>query len=162
MKETAWPEKAGPDTAGVAAPPPLFFVAGLGAGLLIDRARPAARLPDAARRTVGLPLLVAGVLLIGWAVRTMHQAGTPAPPYQPTVAVVTEGPFRFTRNPIYLGMTSCYLGLTLLANRLWALALLPGVLAALHRGVVTREEDYLEQRFGEPYRRYRQGVPRWL
>lgn len=162
MKGTAAHGQDGPDTAGVAAPPPLLFVAGLGAGLLIDRARPAPRLPGVAGRSVGLPLLAAGVLLIAWAVRTMHQAGTPAPPYQPTVAVVIEGPFRFTRNPIYLGMTLCYLGITLLLNRLWALALLPAVLAALHRGVVAREEAYLEQRFGEPYRRYYQGVPRWL
>jgi protein-S-isoprenylcysteine O-methyltransferase Ste14 len=162
MKGPAGHGEAGPDTAGVAAPPPFFFVAGLGAGLLIDRARPAPRLPRGARRTLGLPLLAAGVLLIGWAVRTMYQAGTPAPPTQPTVTIVIEGPFRFTRNPIYLGMTLCYIGLTLLSDRLWALALLPAVLAALHRGVVVREEGYLEQRFGEPYRRYRQGVPRWL
>ncbi len=162
MKGTASHGKAGPDTAGVAAPPPLFFVAGLGAGMLADRFMPAPRLPRAVGRAGGLPLLAAGVLLIGWAVRTMHQAGTPAPPYRPTVTIVIEGPFRFTRNPIYLGMTLCHIGMTLLSNRLWSLALLPGVLAALHRGVIAREETYLELRFGEPYRRYRQGVPRWL
>lgn len=154
---------AAPDTAGVIAPPPLLFAAGLAAGLLADVAKPAPRLPSAAWRVAGgLPLLAAGLLLVGWAARTMHRAGTPVPPTRASVALVVEGPFRFTRNPVYLGMTLCYAGVALLLDRLWVLAPLPGVLAALQRGVVAREERYLERRFGEAYRRYRQGVARWL
>ncbi|MGH2351337.1 MAG: methyltransferase family protein [Chloroflexota bacterium] len=153
---------AAPDVAGVIAPPPLLYAAGFGAGLLADLALPSHRLSLPLRRVTGLPLLAGGILLAGWAIRTMRHAGTPVPPTEPATALVTEGPFRFTRNPVYLGAALCYAGLALLLNRLWSLALLPAVLAIVQGGVVLREERYLERRFGAPYRRYRDRVPRWL
>lgn len=151
-----------PDVAGVVAPPPLILAAGLGAGVLADVALPWLRPPAPLRRLLGAPLLAAGVLLAAWAVFTMRRAGTPLNPAQPSTALVTDGPFRLSRNPGYLSLTLAYLGLSFLLGRGWPLALLPGVLAVVQRGVVAREERYLERRFGDAYRRYRQRVPRWL
>jgi protein-S-isoprenylcysteine O-methyltransferase Ste14 len=75
-------------------------------------------------------------------------------------ALVVEGPFRLTRNPGYLGTGAVYAGAALLANALSALLVLPAVLAVIQRGVVEREERYLERRFGASYRTYRQRVHR--
>jgi len=109
-----------------------------------------------------LPLTAAGVALGGWFFVTMRRAGTPVDPREAPTALVQEGPFRHTRNPAYVGLTLTYLGLSLLAGGRWALLLLPVVLVAVGRGVIWREERYLEERFGSDYREYRRRVRRWL
>ena len=92
----------------------------------------------------------------------MRDAGTPANPYKPVSNVVTEGPFRYTRNPAYLSMAMIYTGIAALANALWAMLLLPGALLVIQRGVIEREERYLERKFGEEYLRYKARVRRWI
>ena len=151
-------ELRGPD---VIAPPPLLYLGPLLGGLLLDRLFP---MPSLYRppRVAGLPLLVAGVSLGGWFFRTMRRAGTPVDPYHPPTALVVDGPFRHTRNPAYIGLTLMYAGLALLAGGRWPLLLLPGVLAVVNRGVIQREERYLEDRFGHAYQDYRNRVRRWL
>ncbi len=148
----------GPD---IIAPPPLLFAGPWLAGFLLDLVVPLPRLP-VALRLVGLPLTAAGVTLAGWFFATMRRAGTPVDPREAPTALVQAGPFRYTRNPAYVGLTLTYLGLTLLAGGRWALLLLPGVLVAVDWGVIRREERYLEERFGSHYREYRRRVRRWL
>ena len=92
----------------------------------------------------------------------MKRAGTNVRPDQPSLAIVTDGPFRFSRNPMYLATTGLYLGITLLVNTPWPLILLSPMLLVLHWGVVRREERYLEAKFGEPYRAYKSRVGRWV
>lgn len=148
--------------AGVIAPPPILFAAGFCAGLLLDRTLP--RLPSGltSGRITGTLLVAAGLGLAGWGFKTMQDTGTPVIPTQPTTRLVTTGPFRYTRNPGYAGMALLYIGLALLLNRLGPLLTLPGVFAALTRGVVEKEEAYLERKFGDQYRSYQAAVPRWL
>ena len=150
------------DVAGVIAPPPLLYGAGLGAGLLAERVVPAPPVPAPVRRVLGPVLLAGGAALIAWAVYAMERGGTPMPVNRPSRALITTGPFRFSRNPGYVGVTILYAGISLLLNRTWPLILLPAILAVLQRGVVEREERYLERKFGDAYRRYRQSVRRWL
>jgi protein-S-isoprenylcysteine O-methyltransferase Ste14 len=102
------------------------------------------------------------VLLIGWFEWTLRHAGTPANPYKPVSHVVTEGPFHYTRNPAYLSMTMIYTGIASLANALWAVLLLPVALLVIQRGIIEREERYLERKFGEEYLRYKAQVRRWV
>jgi protein-S-isoprenylcysteine O-methyltransferase Ste14 len=102
------------------------------------------------------------VLLIGWSEWTMRHAGTPANPYKPVSHVVSEGPFHYTRNPAYLSMTMIYAGIAVLANALWAILILPVALRVIRRGVIEREERYLERKFGEEYLRYKAQVRRWI
>jgi Phospholipid methyltransferase len=83
-------------------------------------------------------------------------------PFKPTMSIVTPGPFRFTRNPLYLGVTLIYCGLALVSNTWWCFVLLVPVLLLIHLGVVTREERYLERKFGDSYRQYRARVRRYL
>jgi protein-S-isoprenylcysteine O-methyltransferase Ste14 len=150
------------DKAGVAAPPPLLYLGAFSIGLLLGRRFPLGFLPRGMRRSLGWPLLGSGALLLGWFERTMHRAQTPANPYRPVERVVTEGPFRYTRNPAYLAMTMICAGAASLANAPWAVLLLPVALAVIRRGVIEREERYLERKFGEEYLRYKGRVRRWI
>jgi protein-S-isoprenylcysteine O-methyltransferase Ste14 len=150
------------DKAGVVAPPPLIYLGVLVFSLLLNRRFPIAFLPRGIARGLGWSLLSAGVLLVGWFERTLRHAGTPANPYKPVSNVVTEGPFRYTRNPAYLSMAMIYTGIAALANALWAMLLLPGALLVIQRGVIEREERYLERTFGEEYLRYKALVRRWI
>jgi len=150
------------DKAGVVAPPPLVYLGALVFGLLLDRRFPAAFLPQRMARRLGWALLGAGVLLLGWFERAMRQAGTPTNPYKPVARVATGGPFRYTRNPGYLSMAMIYAGIAARANALWAVLLLPVALLVIQRGVVEREERYLEEKFGEEYLSYKAKVRRWI
>ena len=149
------------DKAGVIAPPPLIYLGSLVFGLLLNRRFPVTLLPRKMARNVGWPLLGGGVLLMGWFEWAMRRAGTPTNPYKPVSHVVTQGPFRHTRNPGYLAMATIYMGITSLANALWAVLLLPVALIVVQRGVIEREERYLERKFGEEYLRYKARVRRW-
>jgi protein-S-isoprenylcysteine O-methyltransferase Ste14 len=150
------------DNAGVIAPPPLIFGGAVALGLLAQAVKPLPLTPRALGRPLGALLSVGAILLGGWAARTMRQAGTPLEPWEPSTALVTAGPYRFSRNPIYLAMTLLGAGIALLTNAGWVLA--GGLAAALvvEKGVIEREERYLQSRFGERYAAYRARVRRWL
>ena len=150
------------DKAGVIAPPPLIYLGALIFGLLLSRRFPMGFLPSRAARGLGWPLLGGGVLLLGWFERAMRQADTPTSPYKPVERIATEGPFRYTRNPGYLAMTLIYAGIACLTNALWAILLLPVALLVIQRGVIEREERYLEAKFGEEYLSYKAQVRRWI
>jgi protein-S-isoprenylcysteine O-methyltransferase Ste14 len=150
------------DKAGIDAPPPLIYLAALVSGLLLNRRFPNTFLPRRIARSFGWPLFGGGVLLLGWFEWTLRHAGTPASPYKPVVHIVTGGPFRYTRNPGYLSMTMIYTGIASLANAVWAILLLPVALLMIQRGVIEREERYLEGKFGEEYLRYKARVQRWI
>lgn len=149
------------DTAGVVAPPPLIYLVPLAVGLLLDRWRAVPLLPERLAAPVGIAALLLGLVALA-ALRQFIRAGTRPEPWKPTTALVTNGPYRFTRNPMYLGFTFVYLGITCWVNTVWPVALLPLVLLAMHHGVIRREEVYLERKFGEEYRAFRRRVRRWL
>lgn len=151
-----------PDTAGVIAPPPLIYIGALAAGFGLDAAIGSGSLPRAVALPVGGGLMVAGGTLAATFVRAFTRAGTPLDPYEPTQTIVTDGPYRLTRNPAYLGMALAYAGIALVAGAPWALVPLPAAIAVIDRGVIAREERYLERRFGTPYNEYRARVRRWL
>ena len=150
------------DKAGIVAPPPLIYLAALVSGLLLNRRFPTAFLPRTIARRLGWPLLSAGVLLLGWFEWMIRHAGTTDSPYKPVSHIVTEGPFHYTRNPAYLSMTMMYTAIATLANALWAIVLLPVALLVTQRGVIEREERYLERKFGEEYLSYKARVRRWI
>jgi protein-S-isoprenylcysteine O-methyltransferase Ste14 len=151
-----------PDTAGVIAPPPLIYGGALATGLLAKGLFPERFLPGVVARALGLPLIGSGLLLFFFGLRAMHHAGTESRLDKPTTSLVIEGPYRFTRNPLYLGFTLDYGGITALGNSLPAALLLPLVLTVMRRGVIEREEIYLERVFGEEYLRYKTRVRRWI
>jgi protein-S-isoprenylcysteine O-methyltransferase Ste14 len=151
-----------PDNAGVVAPPPLIYASALAAGLLMNALFPVTFLPRLVSRMLGLPLIGGGLLVGLYGFSTLRGADTDPNPYEPTTALVVEGPYRFTRNPLYLGMTLIYGGISARINAFWAILLLPFVLIVIRRGVIEREERYLERLFGEEYLRYKARVRRWV
>lgn len=152
-----------PDNPGIIAPPPLIYAGGLVIGLLAKRPfLPMPFLPRGLSRVFGWPLVAGGLVIGLLGFREMRRAGTNVDPYEPTTAIVTEGPYRFTRNPLYVGMTLMYVGVAARANALPAMLLLPLVLAVMRRGVIEREEAYLEGKFGDEYLRYKVRVRRWI
>src|SRR5262249_25122090 len=100
--------------------------------------------------------------LFVWAIVTMTRAGTNVPSKLPTTAILDIGPFRFTRNPIYVGMMLGLIGLALAFNSLWLLLMLVPFALVIRYAVVAHEEAYLERKFGDVYRGYRARVRRWL
>ena len=106
-------------------------------------------------------MLAAG-LIVASAFRALGRARTAFDIRQPTTTIVTDGPFRYSRNPMYISLTLLYMGLAVLINSLWILLLLLPVLLVIQNGVVKREEQYLERKFGETYLRYKAQVRRWI
>jgi protein-S-isoprenylcysteine O-methyltransferase Ste14 len=151
-----------PDNPGVIAPPPLIYAGALAIGLLANRLYPIAFVPRGLSRVLGWPLIVGGPAVGSLGLREMKRADTNVDPRDPTTAIVTGGPYRFTRNPLYLSMTLIYAGITALANALPAALLLPFVLHIMRRGVIEREERYLERKFGDEYLDYKARVRRWI
>ena len=149
------------DHAGVPVPPPVIYAAGFLTGLGLERRRPLPRPPRAGRRAGGA-LLLLGAALPASGATLFRRRGTSVVPVRPTTALVTGGPYRLTRNPMYVGFALVHAGLALRRRSTWALLMLGPVLAVVDRIVIRREERYLERTFGEEYRSYARRVRRWL
>jgi protein-S-isoprenylcysteine O-methyltransferase Ste14 len=158
----ATPNGGNADTAGVAAPPPLIYLGALGIGFGLDAAIGTGSIPSSVAVPAGSALILAGSALMASFVRAFRRARTPLDPYTPSEAIVTDGPYRLTRNPGYLGMALTYGGIAIVSSAPWALALLPIALAFIDRGAIAREERYLERRFGTAYVDYKRRVRRWI
>lgn len=150
------------DRPGVIAPPPLVFLVFFSAGALLEWPWSTPGLPSAAAYGGAALALGLTVALVVAARRRFRKAGTNVEPTRPATALVTDGIYGRTRNPMYLALALGHTGLAVGFGLLWALASLVPALLVIHFGVVKREERYLEGKFGEPYRRYASEVPRWL
>lgn len=142
--------------------PPLVYALSILTGVLLDFAWPVAFCPPALGRPIGsaLALLAAGLFVA--AIRELWEAGTPVPGHRPTTVVVRTGPYRITRNPIYLALSLLHLGVAAWFGSAWLLATLVVSVTLIAAVVVPREERYLEKRFGPAYLDYKASVPRWL
>ena len=143
-------------------PPPLYYVAGLAAGLAINSVvalpiggRPATAVAGTVVAALGLALTFTGVAAV-----IRHR--TTIVPHHPVATLVTGGAYRLSRNPMYTGLAIAYLGLALLFGSWWPLALWPLVIVAMRQLVIRPEEQYLTQRFGRTYTDYQSRVRRWL
>jgi protein-S-isoprenylcysteine O-methyltransferase Ste14 len=145
--------------------PPFLFLGALALGCLLSLVVPLGPGLGQANTlafVVSLTFVLIGVALAALSVRRFRLAGTSVVPGEPSPALVVTGPYAFTRNPIYIAFVIAYFGLAIMLTSLWVLLLLIPVLAILQRGVVEREEAYLERQFGDAYRKYQARVPRWL
>jgi protein-S-isoprenylcysteine O-methyltransferase Ste14 len=153
------------DTPGVIAPPPLLAAAAVVLGLLLDWLLPAYLLrvllsfPE--RMVIGVVLLAAGLALVVSANLAFRDAGTNVEPWKPSLAIVTRGIFAWLRNPMYVGGLVALIGLAVLLASDWMVVMTVALAFVLHLGVVKREERYLEAKFGDAYRRYKETVPRY-
>ena len=152
------------DVPGVLIFPPLLFLIVLVVGILLDWLVPLSFLdpiPPSARLTLGPLLLVLGVVSAIVGKKTFDRIGTNVRPTQPALKLADQGIFSHLRNPMYVGMGLALIGVVIAFAFEWTLfALIVGALV-MHFGVVLREERYLERKFGDDYRRYKQTVPRY-
>jgi protein-S-isoprenylcysteine O-methyltransferase Ste14 len=151
--------------AGVYFPPPLLFVIGILAGWMLDRywyPLPLTRFGGSVIKPLGWILLALGIMLAAWGIVTFRRAKTAINPHGSASQLVTHGPYRFTRNPMYTGLTFQYLGVAALIDSGWPIIVLPIVLFVLFRTVISREESYLKDAFGADYGAYTARVRRWL
>ena len=119
-------------------------------------------LPRALTVVPGTTVVVVTIALFSYSVAKFRAAGTPVPARKPTTVIVRTGPYRFSRNPIYLAFSLFQLGIAIWVNSLWLRATLVGAVALIHSIVIPREEQYLERRFGAQYLDYKVSVRRWL
>jgi protein-S-isoprenylcysteine O-methyltransferase Ste14 len=154
--------KADADSPGITFPPPLIYGGFLVAGAVVDRLWPSGFGAVTWQPWAAAVLIALAVLLMAWGALKFRRAGTNIHPNKPTSVLVTDGPWRYTRNPLYLSLTVAVLGIGLAANSVWIVAAaLPPALIVRY-AVIAREERYLEAKFGEPYRRYKASVRRWI
>ena len=153
------------DNAGVIAPPPLIALAAVVLGLALDWLMPAYVLtvlltwPE--RIVIAVALIAAGAGFAIPALLGFRSASTHVEPWKPASALVTDGIFARLRNPMYVGLTLCLAGLSILLASDWMLVMTIIFVPVIHFGVVKREERYLEAKFGDAYRQYRARVPRY-
>jgi protein-S-isoprenylcysteine O-methyltransferase Ste14 len=150
------------DRPGVPIAPPLLFVLPIVASLALEWFVPTGFMHGALRWIVGVLIFVAGVALNVVGFITQKRAGTDPIPFNPSTRIVAHGLYRFTRNPMYIGFALCTFGLAVLVDSAWVLLAVPVGLVLIHRIVVTREELYLERKFGEEYLTYKRRVRRWI
>lgn len=150
------------DHPGVIAFPPLIFAGHTAAGAVSHWLWPVPFLPPWPARLTGLLLVIAAGSFATWAKRSMERAGTNIKPSLPTTTIVAAGPYRHTRNPMYLSLCLLHTGIALLINGLLPVLFLIPLALTLHFGVIRREERYLAAKFGETYLAYQRNVRRWI
>ena len=151
------------DTSNLIIPPPIAWALAIFAGVAADWLYPWRFIPEPIPHVrVGAAVLASGVALAIWAIATMRKAGTRVEPHKPTTTIVAHGPYRFSRNPIYIGMFLGQAGLAIGLDNLWMLVMLVPFGLVIRYGVIAREEAYLERKFGAVYLGYKSRTRRWL
>jgi len=150
------------DHADVVGRPPAVALAALITGVILHLVVPVEIVPDFATWVVGVPLAVVALALFALALREFRKYGTPVRGTEPVTTIVATGPYRFSRNPIYLSFVLLHLGIAATANSAWILLAVIPTLMYLSFGVIVREEGYLARKFGEQYLRYKASVRRWI
>lgn len=144
--------------------PPLVLIAAAFSAWVLGRLHPITwpGLDDWPARAVGIGFGVIGSVLIAWAIRTLHQHNTTVQPHKQSDVLVTEGPYRMFRNPIYLGDVFLMFGLAEITKNVWFVILAIAFAIVVTWLSILPEEDHLEARFGEAYRDYKAKTKRWI
>ncbi len=150
------------DASGVRFPPPLIYLIGLVVGIMLSHFFPVPMLHEPVRWILGAVLTAVGFAFIVPALAFFRRARTPVNPTRSTTALVTSGPYKVMRNPMYTGLAFVYLGCAAFANSPWALVLVVPVVIVVQQTVIAREEAFLRRRFGDEYAAYCARVRRWL
>jgi len=142
--------------------PPLVYAGSIVLGLVLHFLWPARLVASSINTPLGAAITVLSIGLFVSAVRTFRAAGTPVPGNLPTTTIVGTGPYRFSRNPIYLAFSLLQVGVAIWVNSVVVLLTLIPAAALMQYVVIPREERYLEARFHSEYLRYKASVRRWL
>jgi protein-S-isoprenylcysteine O-methyltransferase Ste14 len=152
------------DGAAVWIQPPLLFAGGVLLGAALQQWAWALEFaPESGlRRALGVAVICGGVAILLSTFAVFRRMGQHPDPRKPTPAVSRDGPYRFTRNPMYVGGSLVQLGIGIAFGNAWIVALLIPVVLLIHYGAIVPEERYLERKFGDEYTRFKESVRRWL
>ena len=150
------------DRPPVIALPPLILIAFIGLGVILHNIFPLHFIHGPLRTIVGAIFLAYSVLVMGLAMLQMRKAGTNINVRKPTTAIVTDGIYRFTRNPMYLSMVLLMIAVSVLVSNIWIFILTPVFAVIMQKGVIEQEERYLEEKFGAEYTNYKKSTRRWI
>jgi protein-S-isoprenylcysteine O-methyltransferase Ste14 len=142
--------------------PPIWFVLALGVAVLLHYLVPIARIVPEPWSYSGAVLIVLGIVMSASGAGAFRRVGTPVVPFERSTVLVTDGLYRFTRNPMYLGLVLTLCGVAILLGSLGAWIAVPVFVWIIQTRFIAGEERFLEEIFGEQYRAYRQRVRRWL
>jgi len=160
MVDSSAPKPA--DHAGVKVPPPLIYAGVFGVGMLLQQFFPVELLHIPMGRIVAFVCISIAAILGVWGLVSFWLARTNPLPDKPSTVLVMVGPYRLTRNPMYMSLIFLYVGLAIWFDIFWALVLLPLCIAIIRYYVIAKEEGYLERKFGQEYLDYKARVRRWL
>ena len=151
-------------TAGVIFPPPFIYLFSIIAGVIANKLWRIRIFPNAAALAVasGTILILIAISIFVGSLKILKRAKTPIRPDKPTLKIVKTGPYKFSRNPVYVSFAFTQIGIAILLNNLWILIGLIPAIFLIHYGVISREEKYLEEKFGKEYIKYKNSVRRWI
>jgi protein-S-isoprenylcysteine O-methyltransferase Ste14 len=150
------------DGPGIIVPPPLIYFTGFLFAYAVNRFYPIPMFGPPLSIVLALLAVAPSAVLGLWGLLEFRRARTNPFPHKPSSSLVIVGPYRVTRNPMYLSLTLLYIGIGFLFRIAWTFIFLPGIIFIIHVYVIRREESYLESRFGEQYHSYKKQVRRWL
>ena len=150
------------DNAGVKFPPPFVFLISILIGVGLNWLRPMSIVPETVAMPFGVALIVAAGTLAFLGFRELGRHKTAVRPDEPSSAIVKTGPYRFTRNPLYVSLATLHLGIGLWTNSLWVVSMLIPAWIVMTTQIIAREEAYLERAFGDEYLSYKASVRRWI
>ncbi len=153
------------DSAEIVAKPPVIYGIPLLIGILLNSFFSLKIFPEGTSTSLLILswiLVVFGFFIAGWVLSIFLKKGEDISPDRPTKIIITNGPFRFSRNPVYLSLNIVYFGISLILNNLWLIIFWPFAFLILRYGVVSKEEQYLERKFGKKYLVYKKRTRRWF
>lgn len=152
------------DNAGIRIPPPLYFLACLGFGLLLEYFFPSYlfSIPPMPRIFTGVILILLSALIAASALAMLVKNKTPFDPRKSTIKIVKDGPYRFSRNPMYLSMLLLLAGIAILRSSIWLFLAVPILYILILFKAILFEEKYLLKKFGKEYSDYQATVRRWI
>jgi len=155
--------REGQDGADVRIPPPVFYLVAVALGVALQWLCALGFAPGSSLRiALGVAVICGGVAILGSAFSVFRRIGQHPDPRKPTPVVARDGPYRFTRNPMYLGGSLVQLGLGIALGNAWVVLLLVPVVVLLHYRAILPEERYLADKFGDEYASFKASVRRWI
>jgi protein-S-isoprenylcysteine O-methyltransferase Ste14 len=142
--------------------PPIIYAISILSGIGLNNLWPLSMPFGLHNRLYGSIIIVISVCIAGWALLHFHRNDTDVRPDKPDSALITSGPYRFTRNPLYMVLTLVQITVAIWLDNLWIVLLVVPSVIVITRYAITREELYLEQLFGQEYLKYKQRVRRWF
>lgn len=168
MKDQPPQEKPGPgrteaDHPSLVAPPPIIYLISILIGLVLHLWwRPVRLVPHGVGFWLGWIVFLLSAFTLILCFREFHRWATPINPHRPTARIIRTGPFRYSRNPVYMSLGGLQAGVALIIDSFWVLGMVVPALVVVYAGVILREERYLDGKFGAEYRSYKAAVGRWL